>query len=180
MPSLPRELSEWLHSPAFESHALNKYYEIDVDGDGVLTADEMQPLVESMCGEAARGRGGGGDACITIEHCERFVALFDTDGDGVISRDEFAGFLRFAMVMSTVAMAEDEAQARARAAGAVDDMLVALRRDRELCHALLPRLPDARARSCSRSSSRRAASRASTGSTTTATACSTPTSSTPS
>ena len=64
---------------------------IDVDGNGVLTSDELFPVIEDLvqCPWA-----------ITMDHCHKFVQIFDADGDGVISVGEFHDFCIFVALIS--------------------------------------------------------------------------------
>jgi Ca2+-binding EF-hand superfamily protein len=54
---------------------------VDADGDGQITAEEFQRLMDMR-----------GDK-ITLEQAAAFVAKYDGDGDGRISLDEFAEML---------------------------------------------------------------------------------------
>jgi Ca2+-binding EF-hand superfamily protein len=55
---------------------------IDVDGDGLITAAELQQLMESL----------GAD--VREEFAEHAVQVIDTDGDGLVSLAELTAFLR--------------------------------------------------------------------------------------
>ncbi|MFJ2030807.1 EF-hand domain-containing protein [Streptosporangium sp. NPDC087985] len=54
---------------------------IDVDGDGLISAEEMQRLMEVL-GQP-----------ITLEAAEVAIARIDLDGDGLISLEEFGSYL---------------------------------------------------------------------------------------
>jgi Ca2+-binding EF-hand superfamily protein len=54
---------------------------VDADGDGQITAEELQRLME------VRGTE------VTLEQATAFVARYDSDGDGRISLEEFAELL---------------------------------------------------------------------------------------
>lgn len=46
---------------------------------------------------------------VSEEHCNKFLRIFDTDGNGTISLDEFENLLRFCVLMTTVeGSTEDE------------------------------------------------------------------------
>ena len=51
--------------------ALQAFAEIDVDGDGELTADEIYQALSKR------------DASVSLEHVKELVAKADTDGDGI-------------------------------------------------------------------------------------------------
>ena len=74
---------------------------IDVDGNGVLTSDELFPVIEDLvqCPWA-----------ITPEHCNQFVEVFDEDGDGVIDMGEFHTFIMFVTLMSYLEYQNEVAQ----------------------------------------------------------------------
>jgi Ca2+-binding EF-hand superfamily protein len=71
---------------------------LDVDGSGTLTPDELYPIVLDLADADAVG--------VTYEHCERFANLFDTNGDGVISRGEFVEFSQFMLVTALLAASQ--------------------------------------------------------------------------
>lgn len=54
---------------------------VDADGDGRISADELQRLMQVL----------GED--ITEDQARQMVARVDSDGDGLISLQEFASFL---------------------------------------------------------------------------------------
>ena len=54
---------------------------VDSDGDGQITAEEFQRLMEMRGDE------------VTLEQATAFVARYDGDGDGRISLQEFANLL---------------------------------------------------------------------------------------
>lgn len=55
---------------------------IDIDGDGLISAPELQKLMQALGGE------------VTDEAAARAVQTLDTDGDGMVSLDELAGYLQ--------------------------------------------------------------------------------------
>jgi Ca2+-binding EF-hand superfamily protein len=55
---------------------------IDIDGDGRITAPELQQLMESLGAE------------IHDEFAEHAIQVIDTDGDGLVSLEELTAFLR--------------------------------------------------------------------------------------
>ena len=66
-----------------EERAQASFNELDADNSGSIT-----------CGEMARGMAGdAAEAQEVVDMATRLVALFDDNGDGVISRDEFVSFL---------------------------------------------------------------------------------------
>ena len=57
--------------------ALQAFAEIDVDGDGELTADEIYQALSKN------------DADVSLEHVKELVAKADTDGDGTVNQQEY-------------------------------------------------------------------------------------------
>lgn len=55
---------------------------IDVDGDGLITASELQQLMESL----------GAD--VREEFAVHAIQVIDTDGDGLVSLAELTAFLK--------------------------------------------------------------------------------------
>jgi Ca2+-binding EF-hand superfamily protein len=54
---------------------------VDTDGDGLLSAEEMQSVMKALGEE------------VTAERADTIVKTIDTDGDGRISLEEFATFM---------------------------------------------------------------------------------------
>lgn len=54
---------------------------VDADGDGLISATELQAVMKAM----------GED--VTPERAETIVQTIDADGDGLISLEEFARFM---------------------------------------------------------------------------------------
>jgi Ca2+-binding EF-hand superfamily protein len=55
---------------------------IDADGDGLITAPELQKLMAALGGE------------VSDEAAARAVAVLDTDGDGLVSLPELTAYLK--------------------------------------------------------------------------------------
>ena len=82
--------------------ALGRLYDaFDTDGNGVLTPDELFPVIEEMVEVPW---------AVTMEHCNRFVEIFDENGDGVIGLDEFATFCQFVALISYLEWQRMEAE----------------------------------------------------------------------
>ena len=81
---LPEDLRLQFMSDDFVDTILDKFNAVDTDGNGVLTPDELFPVISELvtCPWA-----------ITLEHCERFLHIFDENNDGVINLSEFHSFL---------------------------------------------------------------------------------------
>jgi len=54
---------------------------VDADNDGAITADELKRLMELL-----------GDQ-VTMEQAEEVIGKLDTDGDGRVTLEEFAGYM---------------------------------------------------------------------------------------
>jgi len=98
------DLPEWfrseLCSPAFESQCAATFTTLDVDGNGVLSLDELYPVIEEMTGEHP--------ISITIDHCRQLMAIVDSDENGTISKDEFKEFTQFVCLMKWLEGLVDE------------------------------------------------------------------------
>ena len=88
---IPKRIMAHISSQQFGEATIAKFKSVDLDGNGVLTPDELFPVIEEMveCPWA-----------ITIEHCQRFAKVFDDNGDGVISVEEFVAFCQFLTLIS--------------------------------------------------------------------------------
>ena len=154
---LPPEAKEFLLSEEFVEDCMRQFRELDGDGNGVLTADELFPIMCSLT--------NGSPWAITLDHCERFANVFDDDGNGVISIDEFVGFCRFLSLASWLSkedmdvlaeIAEEDAElGLAPAAGdetgddtlhaeahEIDRLIAAIKEDKSAIESNLHRLPD--------------------------------------
>merc|ERR1719460_886882 len=69
--------------------------QVDQDRNGVLTPDELYPVVVDLSKEHPYS--------ITLEHCHRFVQVWDEDGNGVITRDEMFEFCKFMFIYEVLA-----------------------------------------------------------------------------
>ena len=102
-PFAPSKAKEFLLSKEFVDDCMRQFRELDGDGNGVLTADELFPIMCSLT--------NGSPWAITLDHCERFANVFDDDGNGVISIDEFVGFCRFLSLASWLSREDMEVMA---------------------------------------------------------------------
>ncbi|KAH8074618.1 Ca2-binding protein [Aureococcus anophagefferens] len=103
--AMPEDLVAYLTSTEFVNGCMARFGELDADGNGRLTPDELWPILVSLAGTRD-------EFSITMDHCETLGAYFDTDGDGSIDRGEFVAFSQFVMAMKYLEM---EAAQRAQA-----------------------------------------------------------------
>ncbi|KAH8057416.1 Ca2-binding protein [Aureococcus anophagefferens] len=103
--AMPEDLVAYLTSTEFVNGCMARLGELDADGNGRLTPDELWPILVSLAGTRD-------EFSITMDHCETLGAYFDTDGDGSIDRGEFVAFSQFVMAMNYLEM---EAAQRAQA-----------------------------------------------------------------
>jgi len=92
MPYLPDDLRDELLSELFTSTCLEKFKELDKDGNGSLDPSELYPIILEMT--------NAHHYALDLEQCNRFMEVFDDEKTGVISRKEFVNFARFLMVLS--------------------------------------------------------------------------------
>ena len=88
---VPLDIKEHIMSEEFIELTVEKFNEVDSDGNGVLSPDELYPVIEDLV------------SCpwsITLEHCKRFLEVFDENGDGVINLAEFHSFLAATVLIS--------------------------------------------------------------------------------
>ena len=140
LPQLPAAWQEYLVSDAFVDKAMAEFDALDADGNGVLSPDELAPVVVSMSQSEPWA--------ITYEHCLRFASVFDADGNGTIERVEFLRFMQFLVVMQEMQAQEAAAGAGGGGGGGgesarlrVDDVIELVRRDSEWVEQVLPSLP---------------------------------------
>jgi len=150
VPYMPEELLAELGSPAFEAQCAKDFTDLDKDGSGVLEPKELIPVILHL--SAAH------HYALTEEHCQRFVDIFDTERNGVITKTEFTSLTRFMMVMAFMETSadhnevQDEALAQSKrdrmvnarveeSQQAVEELLRMLRADRQAVHKVVPMLP---------------------------------------
>merc|ERR1719238_2132280 len=80
----------------FESTCEELFKAIDDDGNGVLTPEELFPVISEMC--ATKSGLPADERFITLDHCIEFASMFDKNQDGVISISEFSDFVKFPLV----------------------------------------------------------------------------------
>ncbi|CAE7225287.1 Ift74 [Symbiodinium sp. CCMP2592] len=101
IPFLPEWLVNHLTSKEFEEACHEQFDGLDADGSGSLEPVELIPIIQAICQTEEHG------VAITEERCQRFTSLFDTDGNGVIKRDEFIEFAQFLTVMNFLTNTEE-------------------------------------------------------------------------
>eukprot|EP00746_Dinoflagellata_sp_MGD_P158374 gnl/MRDRNA2_/MRDRNA2_86455_c0_seq5.p1 gnl/MRDRNA2_/MRDRNA2_86455_c0~~gnl/MRDRNA2_/MRDRNA2_86455_c0_seq5.p1 ORF type:complete len:1290 (+),score=317.82 gnl/MRDRNA2_/MRDRNA2_86455_c0_seq5:478-3870(+) len=89
--AVPKFIQDALSDQSFIAQCNEKFDSLDVDKNGVLSPDEVFPIVVELSLEQP--------ISITIEHCMRFVETFDTDGKGVLKKEEFCEFVKFVWFM---------------------------------------------------------------------------------
>ena len=97
---LPVEAKDFLLSQEFVDDCIAQFKELDEDGNGVLTAEELYPVLTTLTSDSPWA--------VSMDHCERFAKIFDTDGNGVLTIDEFVGFCRFLILTSWTSREDKE------------------------------------------------------------------------
>jgi len=121
----PDEIKEFLNSEDFWVDVKERYMRLDADGSGSIEAEELYPIIVELT-----------DAqpwAVTMDHCTRFMRIFDQDGDGNIDLGEFSDLLRFCVLMTTVegtVKEEDEGVATVQLAKSqVDEVIKCVEQD---------------------------------------------------
>ena len=110
MHRLPEAMQTKLSSDEFIDDALSEFNGLDRDGNGVLTPDELFPIVEDLLGFSSWA--------ISLEHCYQLADVFDDNGDGVISAEEFVELVKFMAVANHRIVHSSEPQAQLSIEGA--------------------------------------------------------------
>ena len=87
---IPDKLASSLEGPEFTKHCEEWFGDLDADKNGVLSAEELFPVIEHLLREE--------EIEVTKEHCTEFTEAFDENGDGVIQHDEFESYCRFQVI----------------------------------------------------------------------------------
>jgi hypothetical protein len=91
-PDVPAWLKETLQDSAMTEMCQKQFDTLDVDGNGVLDANELLPVIVELMHE--------NPVNITKEHCQHLLEIFDEDQSGTIERAEFLEFVRFIVVVT--------------------------------------------------------------------------------
>jgi Ca2+-binding EF-hand superfamily protein len=92
IPSLPKWLQKLFSNKEFDELCNGKFEMYDKNNLGMLTSEEVFPLLVDLTTEQP--------ISLTMEHCTRFVEIFDKDNSGTIDKREFRDFLRFSLAMA--------------------------------------------------------------------------------
>eukprot|EP00435_Cladocopium_sp_Y103_P069735 s818_g33.t2 len=141
IPFLPDGLVTHLTGSNFEQACYEQFDGLDVDKSGTLEPLELLPVIQLICQTEEHAMQ------MTEEKCRRFTNLFDTDGNGVIQRDEFIEFAQFLTVMNFLTNTEEGQSVNQKAQQVVnqslktDALLEMLEQDPDLLAEVLPHLP---------------------------------------
>lgn len=89
---LPEKARTYLASEKFVASCLLEFDRCDLNHNGELDLSELGPVVESVLGFSSWA--------ITTDHVRKFADIFDADGNGVITSDEFLEFSQFLLLMT--------------------------------------------------------------------------------
>lgn len=141
IPFLPEGLVNHLTGEEFEKACFEQFDALDVDRSGTLEPMELLPVIQLICQTQEHAMQ------MTEEKCRRFTSLFDTDGNGVIQRDEFIEFAQFLTVMNFLTNTEEGQSVNQKAQAVVNESLKTdalwdmLEQDPDLLPEVLPHLP---------------------------------------
>jgi len=136
---LPDQLYDDLTNDGFIQKCRQRFIELDADGNGVLSPMELFPLIVEL--SAAHPYS------IDEEQCERFAAIFDSTGAGVIRLDEFLDFMQFLEIMAYM-NSDTGKQEFAQGLQIIEDnktiesLISNLERDRSTMKNVIPYLPE--------------------------------------
>ena len=85
---------DFLESVEFWETVKARYEDLDTDNSGAIEAEELFPVIVELTSSEAWA--------VTMEHCQRFLRFFDSDGNGILSIDEFFDLLRFCVVITNL------------------------------------------------------------------------------
>jgi len=139
IPMLPEYFYEALTSDDFVNLCHSKFMELDADGNGTLSPEELFPLIVEL--------SSAHPYSVDLQQCERFTAIFDIRGDGVIRLDEFVDFARFLEIMSYLQSDEGKQEFAEglkvlEDAKQIEDLITMLQNDRRQIKMVIPYLPD--------------------------------------
>lgn len=88
--------AEFLGSVEFVEMCERRFRALDTQGSGSLRPEELAPIIQSLL---RVGRSEQDGEALTMEECTAYANLWDKDGNGSLSRDEFTSFVRFASLL---------------------------------------------------------------------------------
>merc|ERR1719199_1729399 len=97
---MPDWVKDMVTGEGFNEICSQLFQKIDEDGNGVLTPEELFPVISEMCADASGMPAD--ERFITLDHCIEFSTMFDKNQDGVVSKEEFSDFVKFALVYEQV------------------------------------------------------------------------------
>jgi len=138
IPLLPEAVFAELTSDAFVEECHDRFDQLDQDKNGTLEPSEIFPLIIEL--------SQAHPYSIDIAQCERFTAIFDLRGDGVIRIDEFLDFARFLSIMSYMDSEEGrhefaEGMQIMEDSKQIEDLITMLESDRQQIRMVIPYLP---------------------------------------
>jgi len=92
IPYLPEALQSEVLGEKFTLNCLERFKELDQDGNGSLEPTELYPVIIDMT--------QAHHLSLDLDQCARFTDIFDDERTGVISQKEFVNFARFLVVMT--------------------------------------------------------------------------------
>lgn len=100
--SLPADLADFIRSPDFGRRCAESFVQMDVDGNGALDPGELFPVIAELAAQTAHPLN------IDEVHCRTFLDIFDKDGNGLITRDEFFDFASFITAITYLEQEQEE------------------------------------------------------------------------
>jgi len=127
-------------SESFTTSCRESFLALDIDGSGSLDSAELYPVILALSSSHPRS--------IDRDHCARFTSIYDRDGNGVISLDEFLNYARFVILAAYIQETDQSDNARLTADMEVgvrktEDLIETLKQGRAQLANVIPRLPNA-------------------------------------
>merc|ERR1719253_1498288 len=107
--TLDPKVKELVTSDRFKGACESKFKAHDKDSNNKLTADELIPIVMTL-------NKAHPEVTVTEAHCADFMGIFDREGKGSLSADDFVEFMTFLYVMTHLSQAAAPAAAAPAAA----------------------------------------------------------------
>jgi len=136
LPFLPEALQKAVESQELAEDCKQQFKQLDVNGAGRLSPQDLLPLIKDLAKT--------GETDITEDQCRKFVEMFDSDGDGLISIEDFTYVVQFVMIASF--LDSEEGRRTIELAhlqeNAFNDFLAMIEADKERLWTVLPFLPE--------------------------------------
>eukprot|EP00928_Gymnodinium_smaydae_P048908 TRINITY_DN3276_c0_g1_i2.p1 TRINITY_DN3276_c0_g1~~TRINITY_DN3276_c0_g1_i2.p1 ORF type:complete len:1663 (+),score=442.61 TRINITY_DN3276_c0_g1_i2:141-5129(+) len=131
---LPKEFRQKLENRQFKEECMQEFKKLDTENKGTLSGIDLIPFIM----EISHVRE---ESAVKPEQVKHFVALFDTDGNGVIDKSEFVPLVQYVLICSALQQGEGVFEQAIAEEAQYNDFIKMIEEDRENLWTVFPFLP---------------------------------------